>query len=597
MRLTKSERWKKMITLNALYSETRLFDKITFGSGINIIKGKYSGGGDVNGIGKSSVVRLIDYAFLSRNSKLLFNRDKYDFVEGHSVSLEFSIDEEIYKIKRFFRDKSRKVYYGKADGILAEYSEPELKNILGSKFFLKDSYRGTVEDGWFRNLMRFYIKDDINHHQRLKPENFINPGGNIKNAVLVYHNLFLMDLPNQNVFAFDKLDETVKDKKKIKREFEERLKNETNKTVEQYNSEKFEIENRIELLEKSTTDYKFLKNYKEIEDQLVELSAAISEKLSLLGRLKKEFRNYEKSYKLEFDADIDKVKRIYLELDYQVGQFVKKTLENVIQFRKEISENRRKFLQERQRELTNRVDHISEEISALEMRRSKLYKFLEEKRALDSLKHSYEKLIEEKAALARNDAFLKEINELTLSISETSEKISNTITSIIKDIQGNQEKIREIRALFFGILKNAVMVDENTEGALFEIKVSENRRSPCKIRVDVPKSEALGKSRFKILVYDLTVFLNQVNHHKKLPHFLIHDGVFHSIGTTTVVNTLNYMYSQTLLFPSFQYIITANEDELDIENKFGKYRFELEKFVIAEFEDIPKKMFFKKYIP
>ncbi len=586
-----------MITLNALYSETGLFDKITFGSGINIIKGKYSGGGDVNGIGKSSVVRLIDYAFLSRNSKLLFNRDKFDFVEGHSVSLEFSIDEEIYKIKRFFRDKGRKVYYGKADGVLTEYLEQELKNILGSKFFLKSSYRGTVEDGWFRNLMRFYIKDDINHHQRLKPENFINPGGNIKNAVLVYHNLFLMDLPNQNVFAFEKLDETVKDKKKIKKEFEERLKNETNKTVEQYNSEKFEIENRIELLEKSTTDYKFLKNYKEIEGQLVELSAAISEKLSLLGRLKKEFRNYEKSYKLEFDADIDKVKKIYLELDYQVGQFVKKTLENVIRFRKEISENRRKFLHERQRELTNRIDHISEEISALEMRRSKLYKFLEEKRALDSLKHSYEKLIEEKAALARNDAILKEINELTLSISEASEKISNTITSIIKDIQGNQEKIREIRALFFDILKNAVMVDENTEGALFEIKVSENRRSPCKIRVDVPKSEALGKSRFKILVYDLAVFLNQVKHHKKLPHFLIHDGVFHSIGTMTVVNTLNYMYSQTLLFPSFQYIITANEDELDLENKFGKYRFELEKFVIAEFEDIPEKMLFKRYIP
>lgn len=587
-----------MLLLTALYSETGLFDKITFAPGINIIKGKYSKDrGDVNGIGKSSVVRLIDYAFLSRNSMSMFNKSKFDFVQGHSISLEFTIDNDVFKIKRFFSDKDKKVYFGKESERLTEYTEKELKHILGTKLFIKDDYSGRVEGGWFRNLMRFYIKDDVNHHQRLKPENFINPGGSYKNARLVYHNLFLLDLPNSNVLVFDELDDNLKTKKKLKKDKEERLQTETGKTVEQYNSEKIEIENRINTLEKSTTDYKFLKNYKEIETQLIELSTTISGKLSLLGRLKKEFRNYEKSYKLEFDADIEKVNRIYSELGYQMGQLVKKSLDNVIQFRKQISENRKKFLQNRQRELSNKIEATSMEISGLEKRRSDLYRYLEEKKALDSLKHSYEKLIEEKASLARNDAYLKDIYELELSIAKIDEKISITITSIIEDIQNSQQQIKKIRTLFFDILKNAVSVDETTEGALFDIKASVNRRSPCNIKVEIPKSEALGKYRYKILVYDLTVLLNQVKHQRKLPHFLIHDGVFHAIAPATVVNTLNYVYSKTLEFPSLQYILTANENELYLNKKYGTYRFEPEKFVVAEFEDNPDKMLFKKHIP
>ncbi len=586
-----------MITLNALYSETGLFDKITFRPGINIIKGLYTGRGDVNGIGKSSVVRLIDYAFLATGAKSFFKQAKFDFVRGHDISLEFSIHDDSYKIKHFFRDKDNKVYFGKTAGELVEYSQNELKKILGMKLFPQDTYKGIIENGWFRNLMRFYIKEDLKHHQRLKPEEFINPGRSYRAARSVYHNLFLLDLPNENIVKFDRLDEDIKKKGNVKKELEKRLQEETGKTVDQYNSEKQKSEERIELLEKGTTDYKFLKNYEEIEEQLVKLSSTISEKLSLLRRLEKESQGYKESYKLEFDADIEKVSRIYSELDQQIGSFAKKTLQEVVRFRRDISENRKKFLKERQQELSGNIERITKEISQLETRRVKLYKYLEEKKALDSLKHSYEMLIEEKATLARNDAFINQINELTLRISETSEKISAAITSIIKDIQGSQEKIRELRALFFEILKNAVMVDENTEGAVFEIRESESRKAPCKIQVDIPKSDSLGKSRFKILAYDLTILLNQVKNQRRVPHFLIHDGVFHSIAPATVKNTLNYMYSQTLSLPAFQYIITANENELDFDDKDEEYRFNLAQCIIAEFEDIPERMLFKRHIP
>ena len=55
--------------LNRIFSNTNLIlNDVTFQPGINIILGKYSGNKEalgINGIGKSSLVRLIDYALLS----------------------------------------------------------------------------------------------------------------------------------------------------------------------------------------------------------------------------------------------------------------------------------------------------------------------------------------------------------------------------------------------------------------------------------------------------------------------------------------------------------------------------------------------------
>ena len=100
-----------------LYSETNLLVKdISFEPGINIVLGKYSDDKEakgINGIGKSSLVRLINYCFLSGSAEKIFNQPKYDFLknEEHNIILEFVSDEKKYFIKRYFADND-KVYFG-----------------------------------------------------------------------------------------------------------------------------------------------------------------------------------------------------------------------------------------------------------------------------------------------------------------------------------------------------------------------------------------------------------------------------------------------------------------------------------------------------
>jgi uncharacterized protein YydD (DUF2326 family) len=161
-----------MVILKRLYSDTELIDPVVFKEGINIVLGRYSSSTnkEINGIGKSTLVRLIDYCLLSRKAKNdYFNPSRYPFLEGHSIILRFEINGIDFEIKRFFSE-SNKILFGE-EGNLQEYSESELKEILGSEFF--KSYNPTYyEPTWFRKLIKFFIKDDLNHQMRKVPYNF-----------------------------------------------------------------------------------------------------------------------------------------------------------------------------------------------------------------------------------------------------------------------------------------------------------------------------------------------------------------------------------------------------------------------------------------
>ncbi|OQX76454.1 MAG: hypothetical protein B6D64_09880, partial [Bacteroidetes bacterium 4484_276] len=110
-----------------------------------------------------------------------------------------------------------------------------------------------------------------------------------------------------------------------------------------------------------------------------------------------------------------------------------------------------------------------------------------------------------------------------------------------------------------------------------------------------------GQSRLKIVAYDLMVFLYDIINDRKLPDFLIHDGVFHGISLKTRINTINYVYHKYLenaKHKQFQYIVTFNEDEIfipdDKTSEYGKFDFDFKKSIVAEFQDVAEKTIFKR---
>lgn len=149
--------------IKRLFSNTGLLLKdFKFHPGINIILGKYSGKKEatgVNGIGKSTLIRLIDYAFLSDSAQKIFSNKKYDFLrkEGHDIVLEFEINNKTYFIKRDFNKQSN-IYFGTSLNKLDEFGKNEFKAVLTNLFLPIEKDDVFFTGNKFRTIFDFFHK-------------------------------------------------------------------------------------------------------------------------------------------------------------------------------------------------------------------------------------------------------------------------------------------------------------------------------------------------------------------------------------------------------------------------------------------------------
>lgn len=593
--------------LKRLFSNTGLLIKdITFLPGINIIIGKYSGDKEargVNGIGKSTLVRLVDYAFLSDSAKKLFSKKEYDFLrkEEHEIILEFEVNKQPYFIKRDFKKKSN-IFFGKSLNELEEFENTELKSILTNLYLPVEKEDIYFTGNKFRTVFDFFIKDDLDSQKRVDPLSFLKFGSNKKTNAI--YNFFLLNLPTKALINYEEQSKEYTKFDNAVKAAEEKIKIDTGKTVQEYRSEKFNVEQRITLLENSLDNYHFIEKYKDVEKQLVKVTRLINSKLTEYNSLDKKLHKLKYSYNADQNIETKEIKKIYNEVVDNFGNQVAKTLDEVIEFKNNILKNRKKYLIQKEDKLQKAIDVVLNDISNLEKKRSSYYKALDEKGALDSVKKTYEELIFEKSELEKNQQIVKQIDEYQEMLSNLNLTISEVRLTISNEIKQFESKVDELRKLFLDILKEAIFVDESYDNAYFdiELKPSSNRNQlPFNIEVKIPKADALGQSRLKIVAYDLMVFLINIINDRKLPDFLIHDGVFHGISTKTKINTINYVYHKYLEnanHKQFQYILTFNEDEIlipdDKAEEYGQFDFDFQKSIIAEFQDVADKTIFKR---
>jgi uncharacterized protein YydD (DUF2326 family) len=169
----------------------------------------------------------------------------------------------------------------------------------------------------------------------------------------------------------------------------------------------------------------------------------------------------------------------------------------------------------------------------------------------------------------------------------------------MKEAEGTLD---DLRRLFREIIDSAVFLGEGQTGsAYFDVSVRPSARRnelPLKVEIEIPKSDALGRFQLRLVAYDLLVFLNAVRTERRLPRFLVHDGVFHGVSTRTTLDTLNYIHRQSQLYPGFQYIATFNEDELYVAKERreldGALGFDLDGAIVARYTDSADGMIFKR---
>ena len=448
--------------------------------------------------------------------------------------------------------------------------------------------------------MEFFIKDDLQNQQRVDPLNFVSY--NAKAIEKALYNFYLLNLPTKNIIHFNDVLNDYKKKSATVKGLTDKVKEDTGKELTELRTEMLKIEKRIFEIEKSLKEYNFLENHKDIEVELSAVISLINEKSTLYHTTNRKLDKLKFSYSFVPSIDTNRIQKLYNETVSTFGDHVKKKLDEVIKFKEQLLANRKKYLLNEEKKLTVIIQTALNDLESLEKKRSQLFSFLKEKGALDQIEITYENLIQKRIFLETNNTIIREIDDVKTKMVGTDIKISELRNDIVDEVNEDKERLNVLRLLFQEVLENAVYLDEELDKSYFDVKInlSKNRSQlPFSIKIEIPKADALGHERLKIVSYDLMVFINSIIEKRNLPDFLIHDGVFHAISKKTIYGVLKYMFYKANELQNFQYIITFNEDEIDFTQEVGnadeKLAFNISDFVIAEFTDTENETLFKRF--
>lgn len=551
-----------------LYSEPPgLFETIEFKNGVNIIYGKKdienSPLSSLNSIGKSTALDLIDFcllsAFSASHNPRLFSAK--DLMTGYNIVLEFSINETIYLLKRNVDDK--KILFGIDE--LKEYEITELKNILGDLIFYRAKYDGVFYSKWYRNLIKFYLKI-----QKFKRDQYNDPIKYLKDQneieVNVYQ-LYLLGLDNRLTFELYKFRTDLRKLTPAIGEIEKLLSekyglNDISEVNKNINKLKYEITK----LETSIGNFQLNEEYVDAEKEANILTQEIKEKWFQNFSDRNKIDAYTESFNIPESISTTKIKNIYKELSENFATLVKKTLDDAVKFRKQLSENRRLFLQQEIDSLKTKIEERENEIIELEKERVKYFNFLSAKEAIKDLTEAFGIVSDKKNKLSELEASTKLLNDLLSEKKEIEEELAKIDTQIFIFVSEINNNISELYNLFTEIYNHIYINNRDESG--FSIDYVGKKDKKIDIDISMPDMYGKGKNQGRTLVYDIFLLLNSFKFENSFPRFIVHDGIFDGVDKAHFIAVYEYIEELARTGTKIQYITTINE-EGTLTEKFG----------------------------
>jgi uncharacterized protein YydD (DUF2326 family) len=556
--------------LNRIYSTPNdILPPVDFIDGVNFVYGKKQPDNpkiSLNGIGKSSFLDLIDFCLLSSfvksNSSRLYSASH--LLKQYSFTLEFEIDGANYQITRSIASP-KEVIFGEIGKESAQYSLNEAKEKLCDLAFKNASYPGKYSNKWLRKLIPFFLKS-----QRWKTDKFIDPINYIAESSeteLNQYHLFLLGIDNTiSKRNFDIQAELKKRKPAIQelRKFIEETYGLRN--ISEVISEITKIRSEIGGLEKALSSFKLGSVYSEAEFNANDFTAQIKNlfQKNILDR--KRISAYQESYKNKSEIDVNKISKIYKELNESLAVSVKKTLSDAIKFRTGLAKSREEFIRKEITLLQQNISSREKEIKEVELKRADIFNFLQAREALRDLTEGFNAIGQKKQVLSDLESKVKVFDDFRKEEAELKIEEKSLEKEALDFIIGTRNQVEEFRKIVSSIYNS--LYPATKDKSIFDIVLEENTSSKIKIKVEVPAMFSKGKNQGRTLVYDLSVLINAAKKDIRMPRFLVHDGVFDGVDKAHFVALLNYLESLEQEGLRFQYIVSLNE-EGTLNEKFG----------------------------
>jgi uncharacterized protein YydD (DUF2326 family) len=499
-----------------LSSSDSRFKAIDFKDGLNIIVGEKVLKDDKkktsNGIGKSLTLICIDFLLgKGTQSKEVSKLKKILEKEKITLTLLFEHNGKIYQVDR----NSNTIWLNE----VAYEKEDDFIQFLNSLMDTKYSFRD-IFSRFFRTNKESY--QNAIYQVTTKEKSYKN---NLINAFLLGLDLEYLNKKKELKGKSDRLKTLIKELTELQNEIDK--------------EKEFELIEKLSQIEKDLDSFEIAEDFNELKQEADVLTEKIRSIRNKIAYNKREIRNKKRIIDVnnQVDIDIEKLSNIYAEAQFFLPDETLKHVKAVQEFHKTLFDNRIKRAKKDIDKLEKENKIFNAELKQLDLRRSEIFKYLENRGALEE----YHALTKEKESLQeavnefrRKEKLLKEFKREQADIKLEIDKFKKELIDLEDRLS---TKIKKLGQMFRSISEEHY--DDKPGYLDIEIIEKFNTEKLYKIEPEIKGDGSDGINEMKIFIYDMLIYRLNPN----LVGLVGHDNrLFDMVDERQIAKAFNYAY-------------------------------------------------------
>lgn len=539
--------------LSKLYSnQSDLFQPINFVDGLNVVMAEIhqpkDRKKDTHNLGKTTLVRLLDFVLLATNDSNFFLFKHKEKFEDFTFFLEIKLDDNSFvTIRRsvkeaskisFKRDKAKYQDFSETPDAEWDHCNVPIKNARELLDGMLD-WHG-LKTWAYRKIIGYLLRSQSDYQDVFQLSKFKGKHGDWK--PFLAHILGFDD--KLITKYYEKEDQLSKEK-----DISENIKKGLGADIEDINKIKGILlikQEEIEKKQKELDAFDFRDQDKDSTKKLVDeidrnIADLNAKRYSLNFNLKK-ITDSLKEDRILFDPDAAQV--LFKEAGIAFQGQIKKDFQQLIAFNQAITDERRGYLQEEQKEIKAELKEIDANLNALGGQRSQTLAFLSKTDVFDKYKDVSNEIVAMKAEVISLKNRLMVLNKLLLKAKEIREikydhdSLQVKIEENVNEQSSDKNSLFSTIRLYFNEIIKAVIDRE----AVLSVLV--NKEGHLVFRAEILDEKGgstgadLGHTYRKLLciAFDLAVLRAHLK--EKFPRFVYHDGVFETLDDRKKENLL-----------------------------------------------------------
>lgn len=578
--------------LSKLYCNKKNFKEILFNDGVNIIIGRIENPENkdlnVHNLGKSLIVKIIDFVLLKSNSFLL---DNIEIFNGYSFFLELKLNNGKYlTIKRTVGDTkiSFKEHDQNNQNFIDETSwDHSDYTISSTKKNAKDLLQkylnfDILKENNYRNFLTYFLRGQSDYEDPFKLSKF--KGKDILWKPALFE---MLGYSGNNLDKKYKIDIEIEDiEKEIK--FIEKVHGVSVDDLDIYKTQLETLENSIENSEENIKSFDFFLSDNHISKELVD---DIENDISRLNLVRYDLQSDIKNIKSALDHiqtyNYEDLYELYQETKIVFGDQIKKSYEELLAFNNKITSERKIKLNELLNKKNDNLIEIDKNLHQLNHRRIEMLSMLAVNKEFDKFTQKQREIIKIKDKIEALKTKIDAIDKIREK-DNCKLKLINERISLIEKIEKNIEKgttfSKKIKQTFSNYVNKLISLN-----GILSIKPLQtgNIEFICGVmnsQGDITK-ESDGHTYRKALCSCLDLALITEYADKSFFRFVFHDGSVDGDDGRIAIKYLE-LIKELSLSKNLQCIITMIDSVVPMKADGTKYNISDEE-VILELNDNP----------